>query len=1143
MFWRFGGYSSISAIDTRLDKPDVTLEEILDEGELMAELKQNNSKLIDYLREDHILKQLLDYVISPSLIRAREEEEEEEEEEGEREEDADGGDARRGEEDGRAGLSEAGADKEGKGGSADSVAHDKPAGAREDNTTQSPPSGTDARETHDDVAAADLISDSSISDDDDDDDDDDGQDMLQQDDSELDAAEKTRLRYAYIACEILSSSTWTITESLLRNEQSLRDFWRFLARPAPLDSLQSGYFTKVNEALLECKTADMLAFFRSMDGVVQQMLLHVDNPMIMDLLLKIISLERAEGGMGIVQWVQSQDLIPTLLTFLSTEHPFSVQTSAGDFLKAIIAISANAAQNDPTIIGPNALTRQLVSRSCVETLIASMLKGGNPLTVGVGIVIEVIRKNNSDYDPELPIGPGAEPTVNDPIYLGALLQLFARHVPDFMRLVGADTTAINDSGRYEVVPRKQLRSAAGTGVEALGFDRFKTCELMAELLHCSNMGLLNEPGSEEYVRQRDEKRDRLVRAGVIGAWRDGADADADADAEPDAEPHGGDSSAFMYGDTSTDFVIAESDADGAQTPTSESASAPAIEPTNLLDKIDRSMSSLGSSPGSLDGGEAGTSPGPGTGNATATLTSIEKEVEDDDEGFEDVSIMRDELERNTQTGGGHGGPVARVDADLSDLVDEPLTPPGKDASATDAQSETSTEEITDRLASLKLDHDRDHDFDQAETPGPAPTAAEESGSAPASAPVAPASQPVSPATSFQMHSLTLRPQANNADTPANDRDIRGIDLSKYPDSHIQFEEDGRPVIGDYLKIMFVENEVVPTILSFFFRFPWNNFLHNVVFDVIQQVLSGPMDRGFNRALVIDVFRTGDITKSIVAGQQRSDRDQKTRKLRLGYMGHLTLIAEEVIKFTERHDSESLGHEILEKVVDPDWMYFVENTLTDTRERDNAILGGVRPDLALGSRQAVLDAVNASQQGLPASVLLGDEDEDDEDEDEARAAELGGGGSGGADAHANGNYSLLNGKFLHAVNVDDDDDDADLGMETGMDWASYDGASGVASLDTARARAEREMEAELMGETYQDWCRKAADEDLQRLQQSLQANGLAVEGEGGAQRDGAGAGAGAGADAGGASDASDEVSRVGEGGVLAVAGLFAISLHR
>lgn len=123
-----------------------------------------------------------------------------------------------------------------------------------------------------------------------------------------------------------------------------------------------------------------------------------------------------------------------------------------------------------------------------------------------------------------------------------------------------------------------------------------------------------------------------------------------------------------------------------------------------------------------------------------------------------------------------------------------------------------------------------------------------------------------------------------------------------------------------------------------------------------------MERGYNRQLAIDLFETGRITDRIIEGQQRSDEAQKKDNMRLGYMGHLTLIAEEVVKFTERHPPELLADSVLEKVMSQPWIDYVEHTLADTRERDNAILGGVRPDMAVGPRQAVLNAVNAAQSG-------------------------------------------------------------------------------------------------------------------------------------------------------------------------------------
>ena len=118
---------------------------------------------------------------------------------------------------------------------------------------------------------------------------------------ERDKLEKSRLKYSYIATEILSSETWSILEALMENRQPLRDFWAFLRRPTPLDNTIAGYFTKINETLLDKKTEEMLEFFKSLDNIVPTMLQHVDCPVVMDLLLKIISLEKAEGGEGIVE--------------------------------------------------------------------------------------------------------------------------------------------------------------------------------------------------------------------------------------------------------------------------------------------------------------------------------------------------------------------------------------------------------------------------------------------------------------------------------------------------------------------------------------------------------------------------------------------------------------------------------------------------------------------------------------------------------------------------------------------------------------------------------------------------------------------------------------------------------------------------
>ncbi len=50
-FWRTFGFHTVSAVETILDKESFTLEELLDEEEILQETKSQNKKLLDlYLK-------------------------------------------------------------------------------------------------------------------------------------------------------------------------------------------------------------------------------------------------------------------------------------------------------------------------------------------------------------------------------------------------------------------------------------------------------------------------------------------------------------------------------------------------------------------------------------------------------------------------------------------------------------------------------------------------------------------------------------------------------------------------------------------------------------------------------------------------------------------------------------------------------------------------------------------------------------------------------------------------------------------------------------------------------------------------------------------------------------------------------------
>ena len=100
----------------------------------------------------------------------------------------------------------------------------------------------------------------------------------------------------------------------------------------------------------------------------------------------------------------------------------------------------------------------------------------------------------------------------------------------------------------------------------------------------------------------------------------------------------------------------------------------------------------------------------------------------------------------------------------------------------------------------------------------------------------------------------------------------------------------------------------------------------------------------------------------------------------------------MVKFTERHPPELLSETVLDKVMSQEWINYVEGALAETRERDNAILGGVRPEVALGHRSSL--SGGAGMGGVGLSGLGGN---------------AGGGGSNAlAEAGLNGGIELSEG---------------------------------------------------------------------------------------------------------------------------------------
>ncbi|KAG9318917.1 SIT4 phosphatase-associated protein-domain-containing protein [Chiua virens] len=780
MFWRFG-FHNTSAIDSLLDKDDVSLEAILDEDDLLQECKSQNTRLIDYFQRVDVLKRLLGYVTG-----------------------------------------------------------------------------------------------------------------------EIEGAEeKGRFKYPYVATEVLCSEIWSIVETCVNHsDELLAPFWETVLDRSPEDMkvemVVASHFAKINAVFLTKKPAEMLAFIQSQPSVVERLLRHVETPSIVDLLVRIIQLDEHPGGAGVLEWLSSEQLMGRLIGLLSPAHSSDMHTVVSELIKGIISMAApspgagltEGLQNGPA---SNRFARELAHRDSISMLAGyilhdfeadqplvrpssdsaddnpppSELPNGHSATSSVihsiSVIIELIRKNNSDYfepylfhtlrnrliqvQQQLQGAENARETLEAAmkemvdrmgvVNLGPLLDIMCERLLDFQRFLREPRSL------QGLVP-----TTVGL-IRPLTFERYRICELYAELLHCSNMSLLNRTAEHDHLYDNEGRLqgglaalETLARVIALGS-------SDEHDREPSDEPR--------------DEV-------------EPALELPVTSPSraSLLDSDDDMSDDPGSS---------------------------------DDDAMEEIVMDDESAKSHFRTGDdSQAEPSSAVSPSCP-----PSSPPSEHAAQTASQG-----------------------------------------------------SPVSPSPRESSSQATVTPSRQNS--------RRSTRLEAPPEFPV----------GERLKKCFLDATVLSALLDLFFEYPWNNFLHSVVYDFIHQVLTGRVDGGLNRELIITLFRDARLMHRIVDGQKQNDTEStKPKGVRLGYMGHLTLMAEDVITALE-HFPLDLRQVIERHAPQPAWNDYVTGRYKETKKRDTSLLGGGKPAVNTVPRASGRWAVDEEDVKTTAADFGPAPMEDDED---------------------------------------------------------------------------------------------------------------------------------------------------------------------
>lgn len=92
-----------------------------------------------------------------------------------------------------------------------------------------------------------------------------------------------------------------------------------------------------------------------------------------------------------------------------------------------------------------------------------------------------------------------------------------------------------------------------------------------------------------------------------------------------------------------------------------------------------------------------------------------------------------------------------------------------------------------------------------------------------------------------------------------------------------------------------------------------------------------------------------------------------RRIRLGYMGHLNLIAEETAKLLERYPQE-IASKVEHTIPQPQWNNLLQH-LQLTRQKESAPLAGGRPAMSMSLGGSGLGGYGASAEGGECSVFV------------------------------------------------------------------------------------------------------------------------------------------------------------------------------
>ncbi|KAF2070422.1 hypothetical protein CYY_008250, partial [Polysphondylium violaceum] len=276
-----------------------------------------------------------------------------------------------------------------------------------------------------------------------------------------DAEKKRKESYPFLASEILCMDIQSIIDAVYKDESYLEQLYQYLEKPNFNLGL-AAYTSKVAINFLGRKTIETMAYIKKQENIVEKFIKHLDKSPVVDILLKIISIEEYQGGAGTLEWLDKSDLINGIISKFDPSLDSEFHENTSFILSEIVELTRNFSDSP--------LLETLESEEMIKKLYSYILSDyplGTTFLHGLTVIIRLLRRDKDNNN--------KEENLNSPIQdLPPLFRESLAHIQEFNNLLQKPTES-------------SFTTTTGPLSPPLGFHRLKVIEFFADLINSRHL--------------------------------------------------------------------------------------------------------------------------------------------------------------------------------------------------------------------------------------------------------------------------------------------------------------------------------------------------------------------------------------------------------------------------------------------------------------------------------------------------------------------------------------------------------------------------------------------------------------------------------------------------------------------------------